>query len=577
MRLACTALAGTLLLSGVASAQSGVIVDPENLGAGVIVDPENPGAGVIVDPENPGAGVIVDPENPGAGVIVDPENPGAGAIVDPQNPGPTVAPGRTPAPTSGAPRAVFRGTVTSLAAVDTAHDAPDEDTLLTMQRLAARVRYRISDRWSATVEGRLSWWLTAHGDEGDGVFAIDTAERQGRLEADLRELVVAGRLGRLLLRVGQTTAVWGSTDISGIGDVIHPTDARLGPLAGADDARIPVPLVDATLVWDRAALQALVVPFFVAGRTTVYGGDWALLRPGSEVASGLPLGLVTRAIDPSLEDLVQPLLMATERPEEHLGNASLGARATFSPRGWDLSLGWFWGWDRTPSLELSEPLRALGDAIAGNPPDDPFAFSADLLSAFGEVQAALGGGTPLLAARYDRLHSIVLDGVTYAGPIGLRLDVVASPERTWVLAEQRTVRRPTLSAAFGIGYEDDAGDLIVSTEVLYQRVFTRDGDGRYVYGLDELVATLAGIEWSLATIDALAGRDLARLRFTLAGAALPAEGDVLVAPAIGYTFGERYEVEAGASFTVVGDHELPTVGDFVAPNDAVFARFEASF
>ena len=79
------------------------------------------------------------------------------------------------------------------------------------------------------------------------------------------------------------------------------------------------------------------------------------------------------------------------------------------------------------------------------------------------------------------------------------------------------------------------------------------------------------------TIDALAGRDLARLRLKLAGAALPAEGDVLVAPAVGYSFRDRYEIEAGASFTVLGSHDLPTIGDFVAPNDAVFARFEASF
>lgn len=549
-----------------ASAQTGAIFDPENPGAEALDSGDDASSGVIVDPENPGAGALSEPAT-NSGAIDDPENPTASTAV------PTS--GRSLAP--GVPRAVFRGTFTSLAAVDTAHDAPDEDTLLVMQRLAARVRYRISDRWSTTLEGRLSWWLMAHGDEGDGVFAVDTAARQGRVEAELRELMVAGRIGRLLLRVGQGTAVWGSVDISGIGDVVHPTDTRLGPLASPDESRIPVPLVDATLVWDRVALQALVVPFFTADRTTVFGGDWALLRPGSEAVGDLPIGLLSNAIDPSLEDLAQPLLTATERPEEHLGNASVGTRATFSPRGWDLSIGWWFGWDRTPSLDVSDPVRRLGDAVAANPPDDPLAFSADLLAAFGEIQAAVGAGEALIVARHERQHSVVLDGVTYVGPIGLRMDVVASPERTWLVAGQRSVRRPTLEAAFGVGYEDDAGDLVVSTEVLYQRVFSQSGDGRYVYGLDDLLVTFAGVDWSLATIDALASRPLADARVTLAAAALPREGDVLLAPSIGWTFRERYDVEIGATVTMPGSEDMPTIADFVAPNDAVFGRFEASF
>jgi len=552
VKCAATAIAAALVvgLPVVALAQAGVIVDPENPGAGVIVAPENPGAGVIVDPENPGAGVIVDPENPGTG-------------------GTATRPASRPTP-STAPRVVFRGEGLLGVAVDTAHDRAGEDTFETLSQLGMRARVTISERWSATLEGRLSWWTTVGpANENDPALALDTGAWQGRVEPALRDFFVAGRRGRWSWRLGQLVVAWGSSDIVNPANVVNPRDLRVGVLSDPDDATIPGPAVDVTVALPSLVGQFVVVPFFVPDRLPIYGSDAALLRADSPLGPSVPTDLVAGLIDPSLEDVLQPAVQQTHLPEEHPGNASVGTRWTWTWRGLDLSAGAFYGFDRQPALDVAPSVRAWLDTTDER--DDLFGLDAETLDVVADVQA----GETLVDARYERRLDFVLDGVRYFGPIGVRFDAVYTPQRTISVDGLTSVRRPRWAGTLGVSYESATGDFVVSAEGFVDQTRMRTSDPDATLGLDDLVGVALGTTLSA---DAVVSSESAiqPLELTFAALTLPREGDLVLRPSVGWAFNEQTTLSAGAVFF----HSTSTSvspADLYDANDAVFVRLDSAF
>lgn len=543
--------------------QSGVIVDPENPGAAEFERPASPSTGTIVDPENPGAAELQGHSMDGAGLVIDPENPGAPSPIGPAQ--------RSTATEGPAPqRVVFRGDVRSTLSLDTRHDGLDEDTFESLQQLGMRARVTLGARWTATVEGRLSWWLTSGpGDPDDAVVALDPDRWQGRLAPELRDFYVAGRRGGWSWRLGQLVVAWGSSDIVNPANVVNPRDLRFGLLASPDDATVPVPAADMSIALPSLLGQFVVVPFFVPDRLPIYGSDTALLRPASPLVGSLPLDRIGGILDPSIEDVVQPAVQQTHLPEEHPANASVGTRWTWTWRGLDLSGGAFYGFDRQPSVEVADPLAAW--IATSDARDDLFTLDAETL----DLVAAVQDGETLVDARYARRLDLVADGVRYFGPIGVRFDAVYTPQRTINVDGLTSVRRPRFAGTLGLGYESPTGDVVISTEAFIDRTWLRGSDPDAVLGLDDLVGAAFGMA---VDAEAFTGSDaaLAPLEVQLAALTLPREGDVVLTSAVGWAFTEASTLSVGATIVHTTSSRV-TPGDLYDTNDAVFVRFDSAF
>jgi hypothetical protein len=434
-----------------------------------------------------------------------------------------------------------------------------------------RVRYRHNDRWRFVLEGRLGWLMTGASAEGTTTFIPESDSIQGRVVAQLRDFYVAGRAGKWLLRLGNQSIVWGSTDFSKPADIINPLDLRSGLAGARDDIRTPVPALDFTRVWDNVTWEFVVIPFFRPHAVSVFGGDLAPIRP-----SGINLSLIPGAedlvlIDPSLEDLAQPLLLQTELPDERPRNASIGSRLTLIKRGWDVSAGYLYGWDRTPFTRFSPAaITLLNTALAGQ---------GSLSLEAPEVQAVLrsiANGEPLYSASYERMHTVEIDGVTYVGPVGVRFEAAMSPRRTLFLETLESVRRPTVTSALGLSYEAGDGDLVLAGEVFHNYVALRSDDAEGLFGLDNFLGLAAGAQLGLARYEKFADRFASRLRFQLGGFYLPTGRDLILSASAVCEFSDRLELTVGATFSEsLGERN--SLGDLVDRTDSIMVKIQRVF
>lgn len=447
-----------LLLSAASSSAEETIFDPEN--------PDSAAAGAS---EPSGEETIFDPENP---VVV--ETPGAPVVVDP---------------------AVFTGTYSLAGAMDFLRDSEGEGVYELRNRVGMRGRIPIAPKTAVTLEadfrhlvivprsGEHNAFLPGDFDDVDDAYAP--------WRAQLGDAFISTRFGRLLVRVGQQRVVWGRTDLARPLDILNPADFTDGPgsAMGADftalGATTPILMAKASYVGELATTEFVLVPFFEPHRFSLLSGDFAVARPGNELAARNPAISGLQRFDPALYDVIEPALIGTEVPDEVASNASAGLRVTTHAAGVDLGAGYFFGWDRIPVITLDPDLQEILGIITN---DERFLADFDTVGLFtrhpelGRLQAAVSeraqGGAEVLAARYKRWHVLGADMATYLGPIGVRADVAWTPERTFVGENFQSTRRASSNAALGLSYEGDEGEVALLIEAFWLHVFSREGDGR---------------------------------------------------------------------------------------------------
>jgi hypothetical protein len=397
----------------------------------------------------------------------------------------TTKPNPKPAASPGLSRVgFFKGQYTALTSLDTSFDGDREDIWELYQRLDLGVRYDASSFLSAQLEGRLMHW-----------YGVERALEQGKAhyEATLREALVRLRWSSVTLTLGNQFILWGAMDLLQPSQAIHPTDARYLPYTPGTAALLP--RLGAELKWfvaDATVLSFVWLPFFEPGKTNLWGNDFALAQPGSPLRAAFGvIDLIQQQLDPSLEDRLQSQLGGTQLPEETLLSSSLGARVTTTQANIDLSLGYLWGWDPTPTLYVSPDLQLVLAAFARNP-DVFLSFDARQLAAQ-EPDAALAAvrlrqqadtdpNFKPIDAHFDRRHVLQADATTYLGPIGVRAEAVFSPSQTAILRAPPdapadapltpySVRKPHLHGAFGLSWESSDGAHVISVEALYTRIF----------------------------------------------------------------------------------------------------------
>lgn len=529
----------------------------------------------ILDEENPG--VLAPPSVPvgplPGGLILDEEN------IDVTVPAPATGSAWTTQPETRSvaePRTmplIVRGRASSTTLVDLSNDRDDEETLEFFQLVGLRARVPLFSGWSATLEGRMTWWVTGSpGNADHSVFAVSGDAWQGRVEAELRDAFIAGRVGPLLVRVGQFSVGWGSSDLTSPANVVQPVDLRNPLLLQGTEATVPMPMAEVVWARERFEWQFLAIPFFVPSRFAVYGSDAAIVRPGGPAGFALPTNLVQRVIHPSLEDLAQPLLQQTEIPEELPSGASAGTRMTVRAGGADVSLGYLFDWDRTPRVALSEGAIAALDVLDGLRPL-PGGQLSPVAEAVGLVRDDLERGVPLLRATHHRRHTVVFDAVRYFGPIGLRVDAAYSPERTWLRTDLRPTRRPTLAGSAGLGWESGTGGQVIAIEAFHQRVLQRPGEPDLLAGAENLTALIGAYQLRL---DEFTTGPLGKWGVETAVAYLPRPAEMALTGQIRWRFSESSSALAGVAWIRASEAEPSTLA-LIESLASAWVRLETAF
>jgi hypothetical protein len=445
-----------------------------------IYDAENPSMDAEDEREASDDG---DESDGGDEVIVDPENPDQPESSDDNESeeeegesDESVGPG------------TFRAGYGTGLAVDTGWEGDGEDIVEWSSRAELSLEKPLSQNWRAVVEGQFYHWIGAEQREGERNYLLNAANPRGVVDVQLGESYALYRADRWTFRLGHLVSSWGSTDLVRPGDVVNPVDATgsLG-LTGGSDQALPQPAVELSHVQPNWSVTGVVVPFFRANRVGLLGRDAGVAAERlPALGSQFPvIDLVERTFDSSLYEDVEPLLQATSRPDEFPKNVSAGLRATGTRWNTDFGIGYFFGWDRTPYLEVDEDVRELGRLVVedGHVLEDFdlqgfLSRNPEALELTNNLSEKQSRGEELLSSTYRRMHTLMVDAARYVGPVGLRADVAFQPERTFVTEGLASVRRPSLFAAAGASYEKliEGRPLSVTVEGFWLHPFAADSN-----------------------------------------------------------------------------------------------------
>ncbi len=483
------------------------------------------------------------------------------------------------------------GHFSSNAQFDTRFDRDNEDIVEWTQRLKLEIDVRTSREWNFFLSGEMMHWTGGKKNEELVNLYINPAKVRTQFDVQLGESYAQYQKGKWNIKAGNLITRWGSTDISRPSDIINPVD-RTRALTKDASMRLPQLGADLKYVFESFSAQIIFVPFFVPDRSFTFGRDSSFLAADISSFSNLPVtGLIDSLVDRSNEEFVQSALIASERPDEDPTNISIGGRLSTTLWNADLSLGYFFGWDRTPSLYLDSDLRALGEAVLQ---DGQFLRDLDIpkflgrnddgLERFSKVRNKVETGGTLAESKFSRLHMLSLDGARYFGEFGVRFEVAVHPEKTFVSETLATIRRPFLNAALGLSYEkieseDDAFTVVIegfyseadSFDGAFSEYFVSDDErgsrelrllfGSRNYGL------ITNVVWELPWLD---------MQAQMGGRLDLSRQDILVAGSVEYRWTPRFKSSVGLTFfEPFGD--MLSVGRAFDHNDFVWIRSEAIF
>lgn len=535
--------------------------------------PARPGGGdeeVIDDPQDdarpapsarPGAGGAARPgARPGSGgvdeeVIDDPEDrPAARRPADPRRPSGGAAPakGATPEAAAFVPRVSVGGYLQLWSGFDVRYEGrrrgdetdlrPSEDIfeLLLRARLHAEARFK---RWvKVRLEARLDYWVTAERPDKGNVFWFGNGQAwTGRGEVELGEAYVDLYLGPVDLRLGQQIISWGLTELLNPNEVVNPIDLRRGLLGGDEDRRLPVLAARAAWHIHSFKLEAVWLPLFRPHRFDVWGSDFALLGPGSSSRLAEAEAQLDRVIDPTLRGPVGDLLTRTRPPREDPSASSVGLRFSGRRAGWDFGVQYFFGWDRTPGLQVeSDFYRAAMDG-------ELFLNGTLNIGALG----ALIAGSPLFVTEYHHGHQVGLSVGKAFEDFSLKLDVAYFPDRGFLRTDR--VPEPLAAGLVDLRVEHHTLVTALSAEYAWGTTLLVQLQGFHAVLLDrraddprELMGFLT--ERNLALVLGLVRVQLLRetLLLTLAGAVDVLHGSFLLAPTVAYKVTDAWRLSLGA-------------------------------
>jgi len=274
-----------------------------------------------------------------------------------------------------------------------------EDRFAWTSGLDFRVKYKFAPTARFQISARFRYQLRSG----------DTVESDYWL--GLGDTYLALRKGRFSLRVGRMVLRWGRNPLLSPLAMLSPVDSQqLLAGAGLDDPRIPVTAARLKLDLHPVALELVYIPFFQPARTSFFGRDFSVLRPGmlpallaqssamvpstgdvlldSTMARlGEKLSGALLALDPYSRDGLQSYLVM-DLPEEFPWHGDLGMRVGLSGPGIEADFFGLTYLLDSPSIELNSSLRR------------PLAEGRQL--SLSELNDLLDPGTALATPTYHR-------------------------------------------------------------------------------------------------------------------------------------------------------------------------------
>jgi len=459
------------------------------------------------------------------------------SISDPENVGDPAAEEEEEVP-AAFQSTLFRGRYTLQAAVDTAHEPAArtcdanqcEDVFDLRNRLELRAQTDVSSTLRAVVEARLSHFLVGERPEDESFTVVNARRVKAEFEPEVREAWLRWRLPGWDLTVGNQVIAWGVLDLNSPQDVLNPVDYREGLAAGTEPPRIPILAARLEGRAGPISLDGVVVPFFEPHKINLFGSDFAILRPANPlqpVGAASLFELILGPIHSSREDAYQPLLQASEVPDEEPRNATVGLRAGTSVAGIDAHVAWIYGWDRLPTLEID---------LQGKPPIRSF---------------------------HERQHVLGADLTTTLGDLALRLEGGWTPERTLYTEGFQPVRKPVFSSGAGVDWNHE-GRYSVNVEATWLHV-DEVGDTD-LYLIDEDVVMVGGAIRLEIIDDELTLSVLGLRNITLR--------DLILTPEVAWRPADGHEL-ALALQLYEGAEDSP--GGLFDNNDQALIRYTATF
>jgi hypothetical protein len=372
-------------------------------------------------------------------------------------------------------------------------DEPDAaalpyDRLISRSQLFLRARYSRARWFEANVSGALSYSTFEQGPAraSEPFNGFNGQSTRGELEPRLHELFVGFFGDAIDVRIGQQRLAWGKGEFMSPNDVVNARDLR-DPLLSETELRTwPTFLLRADVDLGFASLQGVVAPVYTPDRFDLYGSNWAAVQPDAPVwARGL-VNLVRRSFDPSLQEPMQSVLVATEYPNADFSEPVLGARFSWSAGGVDVNYYYQYGFDG-PFVSL-EPALATGLSSI----DYDEAGLVDL----GPWLAAIDAGLRPLRARYVRRHHVGTDLSTTLGPFALRLDAAYQSERVFFRRDLMGLASPSVQGVASIEYQTGDPDKLILLEAIYLSLVDLPSAPLMIYARDT-VALATNVRWPI--------------------------------------------------------------------------------
>ncbi|MBR59456.1 MAG: hypothetical protein CMH54_15765 [Myxococcales bacterium] len=470
----------------------------------------------------------------------------------------------TPPPTVYRPSSI----VTTRAVIelrdDLKHEA-DEDVFEQYGRFDISSSVDLRPGVFTKISGRIRTNYREHQSEGlDIPFTGELGRWSSSLE--LQDLFVGWNREAFSVRLGNQVLPWGETDFGRPLDVLNPYDYRDGLAASTESPAVPTPML--RLDWranSKVSFQAAYLPTFEPHRFHVFGSDQAPMGLLSDGVYAQILPMITDFLDPSLWDVAQPLLQATERPSHPITDAQVGTAVNIRLQGFDFGLYYAYLYDRFPEMEFNEDLATvlIGSLNTGFDSAQFLELLADpdFKEAYDRVQENGADLSSLLVGRYRRLHMAGISVGTSLGSIGIRSDVAFFSRRTLYATDFQAIQSPVIVATAGMDYiRGDSFDMVIEGTSL----ILLDPPETPLLVLDDHWEQIFGsLRWRFL--------DDRSLQLSLGGMVGLKEFDWLAMAELRYRIGPSHAFAVGAR---IMDGEPNTLGGLFDKNDELFLRYE---
>ncbi|MEZ4460614.1 MAG: hypothetical protein R3E66_12980 [bacterium] len=191
----------------------------------------------------------------------------------------------------------------------------------------------------------------------------------------------------------------------------------------------------------------------------------------------------------------------------------------------------------------------------------------ELLGQLNTLSDLRAEGKTIFESTHERLHTIAFEGTRYVGPVGVRLDAVFHPTKTYLRDDFTTARVPTFAGALGLSYEDidsETDARLVSAEVFLTEPLE---PGEYLAVGRRSAGVATALQWTTPWLESRA-----------VGVFDVANSSVIGTVSVGHRFATWLRVTGSlVVFDVWADDPSVTAARILQDNDFAALGFDGNF